>query len=489
MKINTMHKLIILAFLSLFSLVSLTVGIDYIPDPRSISLAAIGAAVISGDLATVQEIIVRYPLKFLGQLAAVSVVLILLSSGLEMIYVGFLQEFVISPIKDWFKRKQIPKRQVRAEKVENIEKERHEVQQRQAVQKREHKGIEEEKRKKQVRIEKQDKSEQFPLERTIYDPVLRNFLVSSERPLANIRKWIEDRDPRSYWCVICIHNNSESLVDEWGIELNSTSSLRVIDTYIEGHEGSVTVMKSHPKPWLSQWALGVSHHAGIVIPRGGSRRIYIKLGSDACGVSHSITGRFVSSQGTETPIREKTFTHSCDVATLRTALSSDPAAAGQYAENIIRRAYDRDTALKLLRSLKLVQEIDQCCTLQNYDEILNRMQLLAGTLEDIQAGDKLTRLVKQNYDALTILGDSEASAERAQRLCSNVIDVWINEFICMEDPKKHSFKSKPRERGEDAGKCPVCGSRLVWRRAQKNNELYRGCTNFDGGCRWNDRSY
>ena len=121
MKINTMHKLIILAFLSLFSLVSLTVGIDYIPDPRSISLAAIGAAVISGDLATVQEIIVRYPLKFLGQLAAVSVVLILLSSGLEMIYVGFLQEFVISPIKDWFKRKQIPKRQVRAEKVENIE--------------------------------------------------------------------------------------------------------------------------------------------------------------------------------------------------------------------------------------------------------------------------------------------------------------------------------------------------------------------------------
>jgi len=117
------------------------------------------------------------------------------------------------------------------------------------------------------------------------------------------------------------------------------------------------------------------------------------------------------------------------------------------------------------------------------------MQLLAGTLEDIQAGDKLTRLVKQNYDALTILGDSEASAERAQRLCSNVIDVWINEFICMEDPEEHSFKSKSHERGENAGECPACGSRLVWRRSQKNNELYRGCTNFDGGCRWNDRSY
>lgn len=331
--------------------------------------------------------------------------------------------------------------------------------------------------------------ELFPLERTIYDPVLQDFLVSSERPLVNIRKWIEDRDSGSYWFVICIHNSSDNPLDEWGIELSATSSLQVVDACIEGYGESATVRESHPAPWLSQWVIGVSHHAGIVIPRSGSRRIYIKLGSNACGVSHTIKGRCMTSHGIEVPIREKTFTYSCDVATLRTALSSDPAAAGQYAENIIRRAYDRDTALKLLRSFKLVQEIDQCCTLQKYDEILNRMQLLAGTLESIQAGDTLTRLVKQNYDALTILGDSEASAERAQRLCSNVIDVWINEFICMEDPKKHSFKSKSRERGEDAGKCPACGSRLVWRRAQKNNELYRGCTNFDGGCRWNDRSY
>lgn len=331
--------------------------------------------------------------------------------------------------------------------------------------------------------------ELFPLERTIYDPVLQDFLVSSERPLVNVRKWIEEQDPGSYWCVICIHNNSDSPIDEWGIELSATSSLQVVDACIEGYGESATVRESHPAPWLSQWVIGVSHHAGVVIPRSGSRRIYIKLGSNACGVSHTIKGRFMTSHGVEVPIREKTFAYSCDVATLRTVLSSNPAAAGQYAENIIRRAYDRDTALKLLRSLKLVQEIDQCCTLQNYDEILNRMQLLADTLEDIQAGDKLTRLVKQNYDALTILGDSEASAERAQRLCSNVIDVWINEFICMDDPEEHSFKSKSHERGENAGECPACGSRLVWRRSQKNNELYRGCTNFDGGCRWNDRSY
>jgi len=43
--------------------------------------------------------------------------------------------------------------------------------------------------------------------------------------------------------------------------------------------------------------------------------------------------------------------------------------------------------------------------------------------------------------------------------------------------------------GKYAGKCPQCGSALVWRRAPKTNELYRGCTNYKGGCRWNDRSY
>lgn len=328
--------------------------------------------------------------------------------------------------------------------------------------------------------------ELFPLERTIYDPVAQDFLVSSERQLVNVKKWIEDWDPGSYWYVICIHNDSDSPIDEWGIELNSTSSLQVIDACIEGYGESATVQESHPMPWLSQWVIGVSHHAGIVIPRSGSRRIYIKLGSNACGVSHTIKGRFMTSHGVEVPIREKTFTHSCDVATLRTALLSDPVAAGQYTENVIRREYDRDTALKLLRSFKLVQEIDQCCTSQKYDKILNRMQLLAGTLESIRAGDKVTHLVRQGCVALEILGDSEASVEKARRLCGNIVDTWVNEFICIED---YTSKSTSHERGDDAGKCPMCGSPLVWRRAQKNNELYRGCTNFDGGCRWNDRSY
>lgn len=36
---------------------------------------------------------------------------------------------------------------------------------------------------------------------------------------------------------------------------------------------------------------------------------------------------------------------------------------------------------------------------------------------------------------------------------------------------------------ESAGICPMCGSKLVWRKARKTGERYRGCTNFQGGCR------
>lgn len=56
--------------------------------------------------------------------------------------------------------------------------------------------------------------------------------------------------------------------------------------------------------------------------------------------------------------------------------------------------------------------------------------------------------------------------------------------------KKQSIKcSKSPIRGDYAGICPICGSSLVWRKARRTDELYRGCTNYDGGCRYNDRSY
>jgi len=63
-------------------------------------------------------------------------------------------------------------------------------------------------------------------------------------------------------------------------------------------------------------------------------------------------------------------------------------------------------------------------------------------------------------------------------------------------PEKDSYSSKTNKvgettpkRGEYAGECPRCGSPLVWRKANITGELYRGCTNYDGGCRYQERSY
>lgn len=61
-------------------------------------------------------------------------------------------------------------------------------------------------------------------------------------------------------------------------------------------------------------------------------------------------------------------------------------------------------------------------------------------------------------------------------------------FYAHKESAYGQLNQQPR-RGMYAGKCPMCGSPLVWRKARQTAELYRGCTNFKGGCRWQDRSY
>ncbi|PKL62276.1 MAG: hypothetical protein CVV31_07215, partial [Methanomicrobiales archaeon HGW-Methanomicrobiales-2] len=110
------------------------------------------------------------------------------------------------------------------------------------------------------------------IERTIYDPLTRDFTISSFRPLVNVRDWINRHDPSSYWLVICVHNHGDHPLDEWGIELESSSTLQILETGIEGSDEQVRLLVSNPQPWLIRSVLGIPHQRGIVIPRGGSRR-------------------------------------------------------------------------------------------------------------------------------------------------------------------------------------------------------------------------
>ncbi len=279
------------------------------------------------------------------------------------------------------------------------------------------------------------------LERTLYDPVKRDFIISSPRPLPNIKNWIEKNDPSMYWFIICINNNSDKSIDEWGIKLNITSTLKILDARIEGAEDRTPRVRElqSEEHWLSNWVLGVPHTLGIVIPRKGSKRVYFKLGSDTCGVDYKIEGNVSTSDHEIISIGEKHFRYSCDSATLNVAIRTNPKDAEKYAETVLFNKYGKETALKLLNSFRIVQEIDRCCipdksgetkfSDKGYIDIKEKLHVLLGALDSAKVGDNLVRLVKDNLDMMSIAGETNASAERIRKLCGNLPDMWINEVL------------------------------------------------------------
>jgi hypothetical protein len=92
-------------------------------------------------------------------------------------------------------------------------------------------------------------------------------------------------------------------------------------------------------------------------------------------------------------------------------------------------------------------------------------------------------------------GFLEVSKIVAEHFCQSPYELYDLPLF-LTNKEKHSplnqnvnSSLKQSLKDGDLGICPKCGSRLVWRRARKTCERYRGCTNFQGGCRWNDRSY
>jgi hypothetical protein len=101
-------------------------------------------------------------------------------------------------------------------------------------------------------------------------------------------------------------------------------------------------------------------------------------------------------------------------------------------------------------------------------------------------------LIVQNHTDIESL--IRASKIVAENFCNQTYELYDlplffahkENYLRKITEQKAGFANSQREH---AGKCPSCGAPLVWRKAQKTGESYRGCTNFDGGCRWQDRSY
>jgi hypothetical protein len=94
--------------------------------------------------------------------------------------------------------------------------------------------------------------------------------------------------------------------------------------------------------------------------------------------------------------------------------------------------YSKETSLGWLHTFKIVQEIEQCCTLNKYGDIQAKLEILGGALEGVEAGSGLIEMVKDNLEAVKIMRDGPSSAERVRKLCGNLVDAWINEVLKSE---------------------------------------------------------
>ena len=93
--------------------------------------------------------------------------------------------------------------------------------------------------------------------------------------------------------------------------------------------------------------------------------------------------------------------------------------------------YKKEDLIKILESFRIVQEIDRLCnTGANTEEYLDRLSVLRNYTEGFSDKfttqvDEFARFMKQ--EQLEYL--DEEYKVRVRRFCTNLVDVWISEFL------------------------------------------------------------
>jgi hypothetical protein len=137
---------------------------------------------------------------------------------------------------------------------------------------------------------------------------------------------------------------------------------------------------------------------GIVIPKGGSRRVYFKLRADKPKTIYEIKGVFKSAISGEVPIRQKEFKYLCDASVSPETVKIE-----------LKKRFSEKNTARLTLAFKTVQEIDRMCN------------------QDAKTGEYLDKLLAlKNYTE----GFSERFTTQVDEFfCTNLVDVWISEFL------------------------------------------------------------
>ena len=159
---------------------------------------------------------------------------------------------------------------------------------------------------------------------------------------------------------------------------------------------------------------------GIVIPKGGAQRVYFKLRADKPKTAYEISGVFKSGITGDVPIRAKEFKYLCDVGVSPEAVKAE-----------LKKTFSEKDAVRLALSFKIVQEIDRMCnTGAKTEEYIDKLSVLRNYTEGFS--DKFTTQVEEfarfmKQEQLEYL--DEEYKGRVRRFCTNLVDVWISEFL------------------------------------------------------------
>jgi outer membrane protein assembly factor BamB/thermostable 8-oxoguanine DNA glycosylase len=250
------------------------------------------------------------------------------------------------------------------------------------------------------------------IERAIYDPCKRDFIESA---LPRMKEWINHYDPGAYWFAISIQNNTDKAIEEWDVDLEFSSALKIGEAKIEGIEREIP-RETH----LKSFKISVPREYGLVIPKGGVHRVYFMLRAELPKTQYVIKGVFKSNVTGDVPIRAKEFKYLCDVGV-------SPKAVGVELE----KTFPKKDAARLALSFKTVQELERMCnhdakTVEYIDKLLALKNYTEGFSDKFRKHvDEFSRFMEQEQGEYL----QDEYKGKVKRFCTNLVDVWISEFL------------------------------------------------------------
>ncbi|MGB7531465.1 MAG: PQQ-binding-like beta-propeller repeat protein [Halobacteriota archaeon] len=255
-------------------------------------------------------------------------------------------------------------------------------------------------------------SESLTIERAIYDPCKRDFI---EGRLPRMKEWVNSHDPGAYWFAMSIQNNTDRAIEEWDVDLDFSSALKIEEAKIEGIEIEIP-HEAH----LKSFKISVPKEYGIVIPKGGTQRVYFKLRADKPKTTYEISGIFKSEITGNVPIRAKEFKYLCDTGVSPEAVKTE-----------LKKTFSEKEAARLALSFKTVQELDRMCSQDaKTEEYLDKLSVLKNYTEGFSDTfttqvDEFSRFMEEEQSGYL---DDEYKG-KVRRFCTNLVDVWISEFL------------------------------------------------------------